>query len=137
MKKTTVFIIAFCALIAGGMAGFYVEHTRYVHTVNNMIASVASDEFGRAADAFTTLRGLREGDTNAVFDQLEGTLDIGAVSLSKIVEECPSIEHAKNYRNFLRRIADYRAKYPRHTDDTNIDSMVAAALMKAAHETDH
>ncbi len=119
------------------MTGFYIEHIRYTHTVNNMIVSVASDEFGRAADAFTTLRGLREGDTNAVFDQLEGELDIGAVSLSKIVEECPSIEHAKNYHNLLRRIADYRAKYPHHTDDTNMDSMVSAALTKAANAAGH
>jgi hypothetical protein len=129
MKKAC-FVVALCALIAGGVVGFYIERTRYVHTVSNVIVT---DEFGRAADAYITLNELRSGNTNAVFDNLEEELDIGVVSLSAIVKENPSIEHAKNYQNFLRRVAEYRAKYPHHNDDTNMDSMVAAAL-KATNE---
>ncbi|MGA2029496.1 MAG: hypothetical protein ABSG87_05450 [Verrucomicrobiota bacterium] len=130
MKKVCL-AVAVCSLVAGGIAGFYIERTRYAHTVSNMIVS---DEFGRAADAFTTLHDLREGDTNAVFDQLEEEIDVGAASLFAIVEENPSIEHGKNYQNFLRRIADYRTKYPHRNNDTNMDSMVTAALTKAANE---
>ena len=98
---------------------------------------IVSDEFGRASDAYTNLRDLRSGDTNAVFDQLEGELDIGAVSLRAVIDENPQIEHAKNYHNFLLRIADYRAKYPYHSDITNMDSMVAAALAKTTNDASH
>jgi hypothetical protein len=134
MKKSHVFIIVLAAFSIGGVFGFYVDHHRYVRTVSDM---VVSDEFGRSADAFTTLRDLRSGDTNAVFDSLESEVDIGAVSLFAVLEEYPSIEHATNYQNFLRRIAAYRAEYPHHTDDTNMDSMVATALLKATKETGH
>ena len=110
------------------------EHECFAHTFNNVMAC---DEFVRASDAFTNLRDLRSGDTNAVFEQLEGELDIGAVSLRAIIDENSQIEHAKNYHNFLLRIADYRAKYPYHSDITNMDSMVAAALAKTTNETGH
>jgi hypothetical protein len=130
MKKAYV-AVALCSLIAGGMVGSYIERIRCAHTIGNMIVS---DEFGRAADAYTTLNELRSGNTNAIFDNLEEELDIRVVSLSAIVKENPSIEHAKNYQNFLRRVAGYRAKYPHHNDDTNMDSMVTTALTKAAKE---
>jgi hypothetical protein len=60
----------------------------------------------------TTLRDLRAGDTNAVFDSLESQLDASAISLRGILDDDPSVEHAANYTNVLRRIADYRTTYP-------------------------
>jgi len=97
---------------------------------------IASNELVQTADAFGMVRDLRSGKTNEVFDQLEESLDMGVIALNGILEESPSIDHAKNYRNMFRRIGEYRAKFPRHSDDTNLDSMVTAVL-KLANDTGH
>ena len=128
IKKLYMFCGISFALAVGGFAGFYIASARYSHTATDIIASY---EFNRAADVFTTLRDLRDGNTNEVFSQLEGELDLGVLSLNTILEEVPSIEYAKNYRNMFRRIEDYRTKFPRRTEDTNLDMTVSSALAGA------
>jgi len=74
------------------------------------------------------LRDLRSGETNAVFEALEDNLDVSVVSLRALLDESPHAEHAKNYTNLLRRIAEYRSTHPDRNRNSNIDEMVREAL---------
>jgi hypothetical protein len=133
MKRIYIFLIGLSALAIGGIAGFYFAGHRYAHTVVYLISSY---EFGRAADTFNTLRDLRAGETNRVFDALESDLDWSVISLRGILDDYPAVEHAPDYTNLVRRIADYRAVYPHRDDNTNMDAsviQVLTAIKKESH----
>lgn len=125
MKRFVIPLVAVIALIVGAVAGYSHASHRYSHTAVDIIASY---EFGHASDTFTSLQHLRAGNTNAVFDSLEGDLDSGVLALRGILDDCPTVDHASGYTNLLRRIADYRTIYPHHSDVTNLDASVVAIL---------
>ena len=129
MKRIYVALITVSALLVGGVAGFYFASYRYAHAVTDTIDSY---ELLRASDVFTTLRHLRAGNTNAVFDSLERDLDTSVISLNAILEVYPTVDRAKHYRNLFRRIGDYRATFAYHT---NMDADVIEILAKARKES--
>jgi hypothetical protein len=133
MKRLVILLVAVVALIIGVLGGYSYASHRYGHSAVDIIASY---EFGHAADTFTSLQYLRAGETNAVFDSLESDLDSSVISLRGILDDYPGVEHAPNYTNLLRRIADYRAAYPYHDDVTNMDAtvnQVLAGIKKESH----
>jgi hypothetical protein len=69
-----------------------------------------------------------------VVDDLERELDVGIIYFSSILPESPP-ERAQKYRNMLHRIRDYRVKFPRHTEDADMDTQVSTALAEATKET--
>ena len=125
MKKFAILLAIALALAVGAFAGFRYAGHRFGHAVTDTIASY---EFVRASDTFTMLRDLRAGDTNAVFASLEGELDSSVLALRGILDDYPTVEHAKNYTNLLRRIAEYRTTFPYHSDITNMDASVREIL---------
>ncbi len=127
MKRIYILLVSVSALLIGGGAGFYFASHRYAHAVTDTIAMY---EFNRANDVLTTLRDLRTGDTNSVFDALEAELDMSTMFLDGILGDYPAVEHAKNYRILLRRIAEYRAKFPHHGDMDVSVSEVWAKMKK-------
>ena len=118
MKEFLIFLLVLGALVIGALAGYFFELRR----------STASHVLLEASDTYTILRDLRSGDTNAVFEDLESRLDNSVVSLRALLDEQPHAEHAKNYTNLLRRIADYRSAHPYRNSNSNFDEMVTAAL---------
>jgi hypothetical protein len=132
MKRTSILFSIVAALFLGGFAGFCYASHRYSHAVADTIASY---EFARASDTFTTLRDLRASDTNTVLDALESQLDTCVISIDAILEECPTMDHAENWRVFLGRIADYRADHPYHDDDKDIEVSVTEILSNAKKES--
>ena len=125
MKRVHIFLIVLSALGIGGIVGFYFASHRYSHAITD---TIALDEFNRAADVFTTLHDLRAGDTNKVFDSLDSDLDSSVISLRGILEDYPTVEHATNYTNLLRKISDYRVAHPYHDDINNMDASVIQIL---------
>ena len=126
MKEAFVFLSAIGVLIVGAFLGYFYELQRTTTT------DVSLD----ASKTYTTLRDLRSGDTNAVFEALENDLDVNVISLRAMLDERPRMEHAKNYTNLLRRIAEYRSAHTHHSQDTNLDQMVTAAL-NSVSRTNH
>jgi hypothetical protein len=118
MKEALIFLLAIGILIIGAFLGYFYEMQRVTTT------DVTLD----ASNTYRTLRDLRSGDTNAVFETLENNLDMSVISMRAILDERPRMEHAKNYTNLLRRIAEYRSVHTHHNQDSNIDEMVTAAL---------
>jgi hypothetical protein len=131
MKKTFILLLIVIALIIGAFAGFRYSSHRYGQTATDIIAEY---EFVKAANTVTTLRDLRAGNTNEVFDSLEGDLDSSVVALRGILDDYPTVDHAKGYTNLLRRIADYRTTHPYHSDITNMDAYVAGILTQIKKE---
>jgi len=125
MKRVIIPLVVVIALAIGAFAGFRYAGHRYGHAVTDTIASY---ELLHASETFTTLRDLRAGDTNAVFESLEGELDSSVLALRGILDDYPTVEHAKNYTNLLVRIADYRLTHPYHSDITNMDASVTEIL---------
>lgn len=113
--------------IIGVALGVYLEHRRCIHMVSD---TEVSDQFGQVAETYLALHYLRTGETNGAFSQLEDRLDDAIVSLSSVMEKYPTSERATNYHKFLQTVANYRATYPYHNEDTNTDFAVAAALAK-------
>jgi hypothetical protein len=130
MDKSHVIPLVVVTFIAGLIGGLYLEKLRYGQTAGEIIRT---DNFVHTCQYFETLRDLRFGDTNAVYNSLESELDIGVISLGAFTQELPPSETWK-YRNVLFRVKDYRAKYPRHTDDSAVDAQVAAALAEGRPE---
>ncbi|HLH55975.1 MAG TPA: hypothetical protein VKY92_20400 [Verrucomicrobiae bacterium] len=118
MKEAFLFLLAIGVLIIGAFLGYFYRLQR------TTTIDVSLD----ASKTYTILRDLRSGDTNAVFETLEKDLDVNVISLRAILDERPQMEHAKNYTNLLRRIAEYRSVHTRHNQDSNLDQMVTAAL---------
>ena len=125
MKRFFTPLMVLCALTLGGFVGFQYANRRYDNTLTDTIASHA---FNRASGTFTTLRDLRSGDTNSVFDSLERDLDVGVMSLRGILDDVPTIEHAANYTNLLRRIAEYRSVHPHRSEVAEIATSVSEIL---------
>ena len=118
MKEALIGLFVFGALVIGALVGYFYHMHR----------STVSYEFSRACDTYRTLQDLRSGDTNAVFEMLENDLDMRVVALRSILDAHPGINHAKNYTNLLRRIAEYRSAHPHHSEISNVDEMVTQAL---------
>lgn len=118
MREGLVILLVIGALIIGALAGYFYEMRR----------ATTIDVSLQASTTYQTLRDLRSGDTNAVFQALEDNLDMRVIELRAILDENPRIKRASNYTNMLRRIAQYRSAYPHHNDNRDIDEMVTAAL---------
>jgi hypothetical protein len=134
MKNSHVIFVVITAFIIGGVIGAYIEHCRFTRIVSNI---EVSDQFGHVVDAYIALRDLRRGETNGAFEQLELQLDDAVVSLSLAMDKHPSVECATNYSKFLKTVANYRATYPHHNEDTNEDAVVTAALAKITKNRNH
>jgi len=119
------------ALTISAFAGFRFAFHRYGRSLTDTIASY---EFLNASERFSTLRALRVGDTNAVFDDLEGQIDTSVIALRAILDDYPTVENGRNYTNLLRRIADYRATFPNHDNITNMDATVTEILTQIKRE---
>jgi hypothetical protein len=118
MKEFLFFLLVLGALVIGAVAGYFYE----------MRHSTATQVFLETSNTYTTLRDLRSGDTNAVFEALEDNLDMNVISLRALLDEYPHAEHANNYTNLLRRIAEYRSAHPYRNSNSNFDEMVTDAL---------
>ena len=129
MKTFHVYIVAAVALVVGIVGALYFDR-HYIAPATSKTAIIY--EHRLAASALTTLISLRSGDTNAAVDSLEHQLDGASVSLSILLDDYPDIECAINYRSTLHNVAAYRNRYPHHSNDTNLDEMVAAVLAKAS-----
>jgi hypothetical protein len=129
MKTFHVYIIAAVALVLGIVGTLYFDHHDRAATFSK---TAVTYEHRLAASALTTLISLRSGDTNAAVDSLEHQLDGASISLSILLDDYPDIECAINYRSTLHNVAAYRNQYPHHSNDTNLDEIVAAVLAKAS-----
>src|SRR5215510_13006944 len=107
MKDALIFVLVLGALIIGGLAGYFFEMQR----------ATTTGVLTEAGNTYRTLRDLRSGDTNAVFEALENNLDMSVFSLRAILDEHPHAKYAKNYTNLLRRVAEYRLAHPHHNLD--------------------
>ena len=113
MKRFYILLILVAVLAAGVFVGFRYASHRYGQAVSDTICSY---EFLHASEVLTRLRDLRAGNTNAAFEALEGQLDTSVISLRGILDDCPTIDHARNYTNLLLRIGEYRAIFPYRVD---------------------
>lgn len=118
MKEILVFVLVIVALIIGVLAGYFYE----------VQSSAATGILAEAGKTYRTLQSLRAGDTNAAVEGLENDLDQNVISLRFMLNEHPHDKHAKNYTNFLWRVARYRSAHPYHNANTNIDELVTSAL---------
>jgi hypothetical protein len=135
MKKLWLFSAVLIVFVTGGIVGFYVAHHNARIECGKFVADMMiSDTFLDTSDTFETLRDLRRGNTNDVFDTLELKLDGDIVGLSAFLKENPTMEHAKNYRILLRKIGDYRTTFLHKTDNSEFDQGVAAALAEVTKE---
>jgi hypothetical protein len=134
MKKVHNYILVVTALIVGCIIALFADRHYYISARNAIIVSY---EHRQAGQALITLLSLRGDDTNAVSGSLERQLDIGALALNAQLEEYPDMQYAYVYRSTLHSIAVYRNKYPHHSNDTNLDSIVAGVLARASNETGH
>ena len=120
MKPLLLLVIIVIALAAGAGAGFVYALRR----------TIPAQEIVSASESLTALRALRAGDTNKVIGDLEGRLDMSAISLGALLDDHPGDKHARSYTNLLRRIAEYRSAYPHQSEISNVDAAVAVMLDK-------
>ena len=113
-------------VIAGMALGVYLENRRNIRIASNI---EVSDQFNHVAQTYIALHYLRIGETNGA-SQLEDQLDFAIMSLSSVMKKYSTSECATNYHKFLHTVANYRTTYPYHSEDTNMDFAVAAALAK-------
>ena len=132
MKRLHVVQLGIALFIVGFASAFLIARSGCSRIVNDMIAS---DAFGRSVGVFETLRDLRAGDTNAVLRSLEQQLDTGIVSINALLEESPNMKQAENCRTMLRRIGEYRVKFPHRSADTNMEALVTEALVESSAKT--
>lgn len=133
MKKTFTFTLALIALVIGAGIGFCFTYTYCGREQGKFITeTITNQSFLSTANAFTAIRNLRAGNTNAVVSDMERELDVGIIFFGALLQESPEHKKAKNYHAMLRRIRDYRQTYPRKTEDADFDSQVAEVLAAAA-----
>ena len=84
-----------------------------------------------AATSIGLLEQLRAGRSKEGMEMLEARLDAAAIGLSGAVRDTQDPERQTNSLRALERIRDYRAQYPRHTGNSNVDHAVAQALNAA------
>ena len=86
-------------------------------------------QLDKVSSDFNYLLNFHKGDTNAVIYDLERQLDTGVVYLSQLkkpqTDDDPSM-----YDDLFPAIKAYRIKYPSHSNSTNWDNKVAAAMEK-------
>ncbi|NJM55207.1 MAG: hypothetical protein HC841_04205 [Verrucomicrobiae bacterium] len=78
--------------------------------------------------SLTTLNALKSGKITNAMELLEVQLDGGIIVLGSKLEELPAHLHHKNQIKQMKAAWDYRAKYPRKSDDPDMDATVAAYL---------
>lgn len=78
--------------------------------------------------AVATLRSIRAGETNKAIERLEYQLDGLVLDLANICRECPRPETQTFPFQAVARARDYRTEFPRTTDDSIIDGLVAKAF---------
>ncbi len=82
----------------------------------------------QTADAATTLlilQRLRDGNSREAIDLLESRLDGSLIALSASLNAMPRAKRPPQSLELLRQVRDYRERYPRHTENPDIDKQVA------------
>lgn len=133
MKKLHISIITLIAFLIGGFGGFGLEHYRAVDGYKKLEYKYSqrnlSLQLDKVSSDFNYLLNFHKGDTNAVIYDLERQLDTGVVYLSQLkkpqTDDDPSM-----YDDLFPAIKAYRIKYPSHSNSTNWDNKVAAAMEK-------
>jgi hypothetical protein len=125
MKLIQALFIGLTGTIIGAFIGFYLAGHRYADHVTD---TITTHEFIDAAETLTTLKDMRAGDTNSVFESLENRLDMAVIFADAFLEEDPMSERSRNWERWLRRVADYRAAHPYQSDITNVTAAVTDVL---------
>jgi hypothetical protein len=129
MNTARIAICVASSLALGAMMGFGFASRRYESERSRFMRDETIDRtFGITTDAFVTVRSLRLGDTNAVFEQWEREVDVGVLMLHVVLTETPGVFRAPNFRALLDRIRAYRDMHPWKSGDLAWDGKVAAAL---------
>ncbi len=115
-------VISFLLGVAVTVIAAWIPLSRYFATFS---ANVSASEIVFSAGA---LNALRSGDTTNAMELLEIKLDGGIIGLGSMLEEMPAHRHHKNQIKQMKAAWDYRTKYPRKSDNPDMDATVAAYL---------
>jgi lipid-binding SYLF domain-containing protein len=85
----------------------------------------------QTADTATTLlvlQRLRQGQSPEAIDLLEARLDGSLIALGASLNAMPRAKRPPQSMELLRQVRSYREKYPRHTENPDIDKQVTQLL---------
>jgi hypothetical protein len=110
----------------------YLQDTKQTNTLerfnNYLNASIACKEYSDIGVTVAVLRRLRNGQTNQVYEILEGQLDGHIVGFATSYRELPASLRDQTSLRLLGWAKDYRTKYPPHYHSQIIDDGVANAF---------
>jgi hypothetical protein len=130
LNRTT--LIAFIALLVGGIVGAYIAYRVTIQSVSDswMLELATSAQFKT-----NVLRGLRENDKEGAIRDLEAQLDSRIVFLNAYGSYSDVTNRA--VRRAILEAKDYRAKYPRKTDYPDTDAHVTEILNSVQDDSPH
>jgi hypothetical protein len=129
-NRTT--LIAFIALLVGGIVGAYIAYRVTTQLAGDswMLELATSAQFKT-----NVLRGLRENDKEGAIKDLEAQLDSRIISLNADGSYSDITNRA--VRRAILQAKDYRAKYPRKTDYPGTDARVTEVLNSVQDDSTH
>ncbi|SRR5581483_3857827 len=124
MKKPLVFNLALLALAIGFLSGIW--FSRHFSDLADRDLQIS----GQVDKADVTLRALnllRESSTNTE-PFLEIQLDDEIVSLGRLIANTPVSERRESDLLMLRKLKDYRTKFPHKSEQPEMDNKIAQAF---------
>ena len=125
MSKSRALLLAAVAfvlglVVAGGIAALILKHLS-----ERLVAYSSAAEITWCVG---TLDRIRSGDTNRAINLLELKLDGGIVGVGMALESISPSQRDTTLVKTLQAADKYRTKYPRKTEDPEIDAIVARSL---------
>lgn len=127
-------LLAFTTLMIGAIAGGW--------TVGWIQARITTHWAGvsSAAEASTTvwtLERLRSGNTTKAVELLESKLDGALIGLGASLSSTPESRRDPALIKTLQSAREYRARFPRKTENPEIDEAVARVFALLDRKTEH
>jgi hypothetical protein len=124
MTRARAALLSVLTFVIGAVVGGGVLAWSYSMFVMEPV--VANSAAAEAGNNLVVLESLRSGDIEKAITMLEIYLDGHVVVLGLLPES--SMDPMKS--RLLNRVAQYRARFPRHSTDAEIDKAVADVLEK-------
>ena len=119
-------------LVVGLFAGFVMGAISSTFFLNKIAAKhLSSGALVEGIRAYGMLSEIRAGRTSNAVDQLEMDLDSSVISASVILEERLGDKETASLKNLLVKVANYRQRFPRTNESTEVQEMLDAALKSA------
>lgn len=118
--RSVIFFFGIGMLLGGGLVGFFCSR----QIEKNMIG----DAIAAAGHCYSAARAIRTGETNDALETLESHLDGQILVLGTFLEDKKLQANSPGMRT-LGRLRDYRRRYPRVTENAEIDAVVSNTLL--------